>query len=175
VDRKVLSRLIDPGRSGKKRSSPAWTARQLGPAEQEYLAALPERLELEQGGVSILVVHGSPLDLADLIYPSITDRALRAKLGPERPGLLVCGHTHLPFARRIDGIQVVNCGSVGRPIDGDPRGALSLVDLADGRVTRARIVRFEFPLEPLLQDLERRGAPGSAFDHLMGPRSPKGR
>ena len=108
------------------------------------------------------MVHGSPLADTDYIFPSVTAPALLAKLGEPRPGLLVCGHTHIPFARRIAGVRVVNCGSVGRPVDGDPRGALALCEfLGDARAI-CRIARFAFPVEPLVADLVARGAKGAS-------------
>ena len=84
--------------------------------------------------------------------------------GGLRPQLLVCGHSHIPFTRRIAGVRVVNCGSVGLPVDGDPRGALALCEFAgQGRVT-CRILRFAYPVEPVLADLRSRGATGVAAE-----------
>ncbi len=165
VDRKVLALLESPKklrkRLEKKAHAPAaWAALALGDAERAWLATRPAELRLAAEGVDIQVVHGSPLSDMDYIFPSITAHALAAKLGRARPHLLVCGHSHIPFTRRIAGVRVVNCGSVGRPIDGDPRGALASCELLGrGRVT-CRIVRFAYPVEPLLSDLQARGAAG---------------
>ncbi len=54
----------------------------------------------------------------------------------------------------------MNCGSVGRPIDGDPRGALALCDFGAGGRVSARIVRFPYPVEALVADLEARRTVG---------------
>jgi diadenosine tetraphosphatase ApaH/serine/threonine PP2A family protein phosphatase len=42
---------------------------------------------------------------------------------------VVFGHTHLPFRRisAVDGIELVNPGSVGLPFDGDTRAAYALL------------------------------------------------
>jgi putative phosphoesterase len=166
VDRKVLALLESPKKLErhleKKAHAPtAWAALALGEAERAWLAALPKELRFSAGGADVWVVHGSPLSDADFIFPSITARALAVKLGEAlRPRVLVCGHSHVPFTREIAGIRVVNCGSSGRPVDGDPRGALALCDfLGKGRVT-CRIVRFAYPVEPVIADLEVRGAMG---------------
>jgi len=116
------------------------------------------------GEADVWGVHGSPLGDTDSIFPSITAQALIAKVGRLRPQLLVCGHSHIPFTRRIAGVRVVNCGSVGLPVDGDPRGALALCEfVGQGRVT-CRILRFAYPVEPVLADLRSRGATGVAAD-----------
>lgn len=166
VDRKVCALAADPkklkrARDHKKRAALAWTATALGRAELEWLAALPKVLRLCLSGTEILIVHGSPLSDTDYIFPSITEPALLGKLGVERPAVLVCGHSHIPFSRSVAGVLVVNSGSVGRPIDGDPRGAYALVDLPEGAPPRARIVRFPYPVESVLSDLKGRKVPRS--------------
>ena len=80
----------------------------------------------------------------DAIYPSVTRRGLEAKVGGVRPKVLVCGHTHIPFVKRIGGVLLVNCGSAGHPVDGDPRPAYALVYAGADAVPRGRIVRFEY-------------------------------
>jgi putative phosphoesterase len=166
VDRKVLALLESPTklkkRLEKKAHAPAaWAALALGEAERVWLAALPRELRLDVEGVEVYVVHGSPLADTDYIYPSLTTHALAAKLGDRRPHVLICGHSHVPFTKGIAGVRVVNCGSVGRPIDGDPRGTLALCDFARGEPVRCRIARFTYPVEPVVADLTARGAIGS--------------
>jgi predicted phosphodiesterase len=39
-----------------------------------------------------------------------------------------CAHTHVPFCRKSDRKLVCNTGSVGMPLDGDPRPAWVLVE-----------------------------------------------
>jgi putative phosphoesterase len=151
ADRKVVEAANLSGkalaeRAAKKKTAELlWTARQLDRVGLEWLMRLPATLALRLGGSAVLVVHGSPLSDTDYIYPSLTPRALAAKLGADRPDILVCGHSHVPFARRIAGVTVVNAGSVGRPVDGDPRGSLALIDIEAGRPPGGRIVRFSFP------------------------------
>jgi putative phosphoesterase len=165
ADRKVLELLESPKkleRRLKKRAhaGSAWTALAMGERERAWLAGLPAERHLSVEGVDIRVVHGSPLSDTDYVFPSITPAALAAKLGDERPALLVCGHSHIPFTRRIADVRVVNCGSVGRPIDGDPRGSGALCELpGDGRL-RCRIGRFAYPVESVITDLEARRARG---------------
>ena len=126
----------------KKKADLVRTARQLGRAGLKWLEKLPGTLTLRFEGRVLQMVHGSPLGDTDYVFPSITPAALAAKLGAARPDVLACGHSHIPFTRRLLGVTVVNAGSVGRPVDGDPRGSYALVDIERGRSPRARIVRF---------------------------------
>jgi len=166
VDRKVCAMAADPkklrrARGHKKRAPLAWTAQTLGRAEVAWLAALPKVLRLSLSGTEVLVVHGSPLSDTDYIFPSITEPALLGKLGVERPAVLVCGHSHIPFSKTLTGVLVVNCGSVGRPIDGDPRGSYALLDLPESGPARAKIMRFSYPVDSVLSDIKSRKVPGA--------------
>ena len=49
------------------------------------------------------------------------------------------GHTHLQFRRRReDGVELLNPGSVGMPLDGDHRAAYALLG-GDGEVEHRRV------------------------------------
>lgn len=174
MDRKVLAAPQSPKKlqkrlkGGPAKASQAWAALNLGEAEKAWLAGRPGDLRLTLGGVDVWVVHGSPVSDRDYVFPSITNRALLAKLRQERPSVLVCGHSHIPFTRRVSGVRVVNCGSVGRPVDGDPRGSYALCEFAGGRA-RCRIVRFSYPVHTLLMDLIARKAPSvRSEDYVRG-------
>lgn len=166
VERKVLAMLAGgkrlKDRLGKKRSGHlAWTALRLGEAERAWLAELPERLDLELAGVRVRVVHGSARSDEEYVFPSVTARALAAMAGEPRPDVLVCGHSHIPFTRKLGAVRAVNCGSVGRPVDGDPRGAFALLDLTAAPRVRVSLVRFPYPYAETARDLRERSVPGA--------------
>jgi putative phosphoesterase len=137
----------------------AWTASQLGSMEWEYLAMLPEYLMLHLQGFEILLVHGSLVSDTDSIYPSITFRGLKTKVGDYRPDILVCGHTHIPFTRRVSGMLVVNAGATGTSVDGDPRASYAVVDVKKGATPRATVVRFEYDYSSVALDSKMRKVP----------------
>lgn len=181
VDRKVLraarrkQKKSESGKAAKEsgqRQNRTWTAAQLSADHLSWLKSLPKQGTVKVGDRRVLVVHGSPLGDADSIYPSLTAIGLAGKLEPlqtEPPGVLVCGHTHVPFAREIEGTLVVNCGSVGRPADGDPRGSFALLDFGDSGSIRCQIIRFAYPVEQVTEALRTRNVPGpSAKEYERG-------
>ena len=97
------------------------------------LAALP--FDLVRDGTRF--VHGSPVsDVRSFLpSPASDEEELLAGVGEPR---LVFGHTHLAF-RRVGGggVELVNPGSVGMPMDGDHRAAWAL--LRDGEVDLRRV------------------------------------
>jgi putative phosphoesterase len=135
-----------------------WTCAVLKKKNREYLLGLPTDRTLEVGGVGVLIVHGSPHGTFDTMYPSLTSGTIRAWFpsGARRPEVLVGGHTHVPFVRTVDGMLVVNAGSVGRPFDGDPRASWALLELEEGRA-RARIRRVRYPVEDTVRAMKRIG------------------
>jgi putative phosphoesterase len=147
-----------------------WTCGQIDGDAQRFLASLPPlHRETLAGRFKLLMVHGSPMSAEDAIYPSITPYGLKKKLAGTRLDILVCGHTHIPFVRRVAGALVVNCGSAGQPVDGDPRPAYALVKIQQGKPPSARIIRFDYPKAELLQAIERSSLPhGLSADFSEG-------
>jgi hypothetical protein len=55
----------------------------------------------------------------------------------------VCvGHTHQPYALKVNGITVINPGSVGLARDGDPRASFAVLDGDQLQLRRA-----DYPIE----------------------------
>ncbi|MCX7830249.1 MAG: metallophosphatase family protein [Acidobacteria bacterium] len=109
-----------------------------------YLSGLPATTLVDK---KVLLCHGSPLKITDYIYPSITKIALLKKLnGFDPPKVLATGHSHIPFVKKIGETLVVNGGSVGKPIDGDPRGSLAIFELGS-RSADGEIIRFDYNID----------------------------
>lgn len=144
----------------KKQKILLWTAKNTSRQSLKYLAGLPAGIDLQfPTGQSALIVHGSPLSVDDTIYPSITRAGLDAKLGDACPDILVCGHTHIPFVKRFGGMLVVNCGSAGQPVDGDPCPSYALVRLEKGVETRGSIIRFDYDRKRTIAALKKTPLP----------------
>src|SRR5205823_4443179 len=97
-----------------------WVAQQLHPEQERWLASWPKTLRIEIGGLGeVLFCHATPRSDTE-IFTRLTpdDRLLPVFEGLDVP-LVVCGHTHMQFDRRVGKIRVVNAGSVGMPF-GEP-------------------------------------------------------
>ena len=108
-------------------------------------AALGAKLADELGGLPEQVVidgtrycHASPLsDMRSFLpEPGDDDEQMLAGASERR---VVFGHTHLQFRRSgPGGIELLNPGSVGLPLDGDARSAYALAH-DDGSIEQRRI------------------------------------
>ena len=106
----------------------------LGDALVEELAALPAALK----GDGAHFFHGSPKSDVESFLPEPAPGE-EELMGDVRSGLLVFGHTHLPFARTgPHGVELANPGSVGMPFDGDPRAAYAVI-AGDGAIEHRRV------------------------------------
>jgi predicted phosphodiesterase len=96
----------------------------LSEEDVEWLYGLPPLAELDR----ILYVHGSPLSDVESFAPEPHEGEERLLAGI-RDRTVVFGHSHRQFRRPgPDGTELVNPGSAGMPLDGDPRAAWATWD-----------------------------------------------
>jgi len=91
------------------------------------LDSLPERFEAH----GTLFCHASPISDMRSFMPEPTDDEdeMLGDLAGVSGWRVVFGHTHLQFRRlRPDGVELINPGSAGMPMDGDSRAAYALQD-----------------------------------------------
>jgi putative phosphoesterase len=99
------------------RDTIAWTAAQLTRADRDFLADLPMTLALECGALGeVLFCHATPRSDEELFTARTPDDRVRPMFAGVIQSTVVCGHTHLPLDRRLDGWRIVNAGSVGMAV-----------------------------------------------------------
>lgn len=94
----------------------AWAAAQLGPGHVRLLAELPHPLVAPLAGFGdVLFCHGSPRDDNEVVLVDTRLSQWERVLAdvPASVRMVVCGHTHMPFARLVDRRWVINSGSLG--------------------------------------------------------------
>jgi predicted phosphodiesterase len=100
-----------------------WSADQLGSQVLERFKQLPDHLDLlDLDGGTLHVTHGSRMGNRAGISASTSDEQLVDRIGDPRD-LFIASHTHRPLLRTFGETQIVNVGSVGTPMDGDPRAS----------------------------------------------------
>ena len=142
-----------------------WTTRVVTKANKEYLRGLEKQITVEADGRRLLLVHGSPRRVNEYLYEDRPEASLRRMLEPLQVDVLVCGHTHKPYHRVVDGVHVINDGSVGKPKDGDPRACYALITVADG--IEAEFRRVEYPVLSVADEIREAGLPEAFADALL--------
>jgi predicted phosphodiesterase len=138
VDRWAGDPDAAPGESHLQ-AAVADTRAALGDALADELGRLPA--EAEVAGARF--VHASPISDMRSFDPEPNDEEEELLDGTTQPRL-VFGHTHVQFRRpaAIGDVELVNPGSVGVPLDGDPRAAYALID-PDDRSLELRRVEYD--------------------------------
>jgi putative phosphoesterase len=122
----------------------AHTAEMLDPEQVAWLLSLP----LVWKGDGIAVVHALPGDCWAIVEHNDPDERLREAYGQLGVPVAVYGHIHHAYVRRVNGLTVVNCGSVSLALDGDIRAAYAVIE--DGEV---EIRRVPYDVERVAADL----------------------
>lgn len=129
-----------------------WTQRVVTADNKAWLRGLPLELRLAAAGKRILCVHGSPRRINEYLYQDRPEHSLLRMLEPLRADVLLCGHTHLPYHRRVGAVDLINSGSAGKPKDGDPRAVYALIEVGD-EVTAA-FPRVAYDVEAAARAIE---------------------
>jgi len=144
-----------------------WTVKRLSYAGYDFLRDLPPRLEMKVPGYGcVLAVHATLTDDETNLYPDTPDDEVRPHLAGLDAHLLLYGHTHRPVDRIVDDVRLVNDGSVGLPLDGDPRPAYALFDFQGGQC-EVTIRRVAYDVEAVIAELERVEHPARAWPAQM--------
>ena len=143
---------------------------QYAPATLELIGARRlawlESLEDEYRDEELTVLHASPDDLWRAPMPNDEDDELLATYAQCDNDVVVYGHIHRPYVRRLAEFTVANSGSVGSPFDGDPRASYLLLDDGSIEIVRvdydverevALVLRSSYPDAPRIAEMRRTG------------------
>jgi putative phosphoesterase len=131
-----------------------WDA--LGHDERRFLLQLPVRQWLTLSGKRYLLVHATPRDPLDEYLMNDSSTWAR-RLHNVEADIVCVGHSHMQFNLMVDGVVVVNPGSVGQPRDGDPRVAYAVIN--DNKI---ELKRVDYPIEETVKRIEESGLPDRA-------------
>ena len=98
-----------------------WSRDETSTDHKRFLQSLPIQIREEGRRPRLLFVHGSPRKVNEYLYedrPQATFERIAKLAGSD---VLLFGHTHLPYQKKVAETLFINAGSVGKPKDGDPR------------------------------------------------------
>jgi putative phosphoesterase len=143
-----------------------WTLAHTDQHAKDFMRALPFDLRFEVGANTVHLVHGSPRKVNEYLFEekpaSLYERLARS----EEADTLGFGHTHKPWVREYGGVLFVNCGSVGKPKDGDPRAAFALLH-PGVRQPDVTIERVSYDAEAVAREVAEAGLPREYAEKLV--------
>lgn len=106
----------------------------INPIQKDFLKNLPIQLEVEEEGVKILLVHGSPRKNNEDIMPDLPLHKVEEMLENVNANVILCGHTHIPCGFQTESKKtVVNVGSIGRPFTEEPKSCYLIMTINNGK------------------------------------------
>jgi putative phosphoesterase len=91
----------------------AWCAQRITRAQRDLVASFEPVVRVD----STLFCHGSPRSDTEIITALSPEARLAPMLTDVAEEIVVCGHTHHQFDRRVLGKRLLNAGSVGMPYE----------------------------------------------------------
>ena len=147
--------------------SVAWTLAHTDQRSKDFMGQLRFDLRFHLGRRRVRLVHGSPRKVNEYLFEDKPARTFERIAAGADCDVLVFGHTHRPWVHRYGGVLFVNCGSVGKPRDGDPRGAFALLEADDQGDVLASIERVAYDAEAVAREVAAAGLPGEYADKLL--------
>jgi len=141
-----------------------WTRARTAPENKAFLRSLAPSLRLDLAGRRVLLVHGSPRRMNEYLYEDRPAESFRRLADLAQADVVVFGHTHIPYARLVDGTLFVNAGSVGKPHDGDRRACYAVIE--DDEPARVVFRRVEYDVAAAAEAVRSVGLPPEFADIL---------
>jgi putative phosphoesterase len=140
----------DPKQQETAALSVKFTNRTISDENRSYLKNLPGNIRMG-GDLNILAVHGSPRRINEYLYED--SQEVQEVTREITEDILICGHTHLPYYKVINGKHVINVGSVGRPKQGNPHGTYVMIETI-GKAVHIEIIEVPYDVEKTAQAIE---------------------
>ncbi len=137
-----------------------WAWETLSSANAKRLKSLPQQAKQKVGKLDVLLTHGGPAAVDEIIGPDTPEERLRQLVKLTDADVILCGHTHIPFDTTVEDVTFINPGSVGRPEGGDSRASYAILDVQDDGLT-VRFQRVSYDVERMSRAIHAAGLPAN--------------
>lgn len=140
-----------------------WTLERLTWADFQFITKiLRHELELEVPGYGwVIGFHGAPGNDERNLLADMDDDLLLDALYDSEGRLAFGGHTHRAMDKDLGRWRLVNVGSIGYSVDGDPRATYALVTF-EGDQAQVDLRRVTYDIEAVIRDMEQQQHPETA-------------
>ena len=143
-----------------------WTLAHTDQASKDFMRDLPFDARFAVGDHEVHLVHGSPRKVNEYLFEDKPASLYERLAATETARTMVFGHTHKPWVHEYVGVLFVNCGSVGKPKDGDPRGAFAVLTAGDD-APAVTIERVDYDARAVAEEVAAVGLPAEFADKLV--------
>lgn len=144
------------------RAAAEWAHDALGDERIAWLRRLPAERRLWCDDTLVLLCHASPGSQTAGFDASLDPNVILERLSRTDARVICCGHTHVPEVRDFGWKMVVNDGSAGYVLDGEPTASWAMLEIEGEQVT-AEIRRTPFDELAVANAISARGLPGDVY------------
>ena len=149
-----------------------WTKGVLDSGHLEFLRSLPVQRRLATPAGWLRYFHGSSEDPNERLNLNQDPFTLARMLQRNRCSILVAGSTHVPFYRKVDSGLVINPGSVGLSLNGEPGADYALLDISEDGVD-IHMDKIEYDFAAVAFDIVAWGLPSMVAEAVQMGRLPE--
>ncbi|WP_148557235.1 hypothetical protein TPELB_05920 [Terrisporobacter petrolearius] len=160
----------DPKDAEKAGMSMHFTGQETTLENKEYLRNLPKEATFTFNNKTIKFVHGSTRIINE--YLKENSKEAEEVMDELVEDILVCGHTHIPYAKYYGDKLLVNAGSVGKPKTNKPDANYVIIDIQDSSV-EVEIIEVPYDFEKIAKEIEENEILPNDFARLIREGSSK--
>lgn len=125
---------------------------------KDFVRNLPESKYIEINSLKIQLVHGSPRQQDENIYPNLALEDVEKMVESSSADLILCGHTHIPCGYSLEsGKTVVNVGSIGRSMTEDKMPYWAMLDIDDNGTFQIEHTSVKYDNKKVSEYIKNRG------------------
>jgi putative phosphoesterase len=135
-----------------------WTKKHVTEKSKNYMKNLPFQISFEVEGRRVKIFHATPTKNNLYWYEERPDNFFFLMTEKAQADLMIYGHTHIPYFKKLNGKYFINAGSVGKPKDKDPRTCLCLIDISRSNV-QVTFIRRQYDIKSVIRAIIKSGLP----------------
>ena len=149
-----------------------WTRSVIDPRNVEFLRSLPVQQRLNTSAGRFRFFHGTPQTPAERVNLNTDPLSLTRLLERNRCRLLAAGGTHVPYYRELPAGSVLNPGSVGLALNGEPGADYAIVKV-EGETLEVSMDKVEYDFGAVAFDIIAWGLPPMVAEAVQQGRMPE--
>ncbi|MEF9992383.1 MAG: metallophosphoesterase family protein [Romboutsia sp.] len=160
----------DPKDAQKAGLSMHFTGQETSEENKSYLRNLPKEATFTFNNKTIRFVHGSTRVINE--YLKENSKEADEVMSELVEDILVCGHTHIPYAKYYGEKLLVNAGSIGKPKTNRSDANYVIIEITDSNVD-VEIVEVAYDFERFAKEIEENDILPNDFARLIREGSSK--
>lgn len=148
-----------------------WTKGVIEPRNVEFLRGLPVQHRMMTPAGRFRFFHGTPETPSERMNLNVDPQSLVRLLERNRCTVLAAGGTHVPFYRKLPGAAVLNPGSVGLALNGEPGADYALLRI-EGNEIEVSMDKVEYDFGAVAFDIIAWGLPPMVAEAIQQGRMP---